>query len=68
MDELGYTAEQLIDAATDYHLAAQAGRLDEADLRASIGRQTFGATEWVEAVNRASATEWVGQAGFPGLT
>lgn len=68
MDEFGYTPDQLDDAATDYHLAAQAGRLDEANLRAIVGRQTFGSTAWLEAVNRVSATSWVGMAGFPGLT
>lgn len=60
MDELGYTADQITDAATDYHLAVQGGRLDEANLRATIGRQTYGETAWVEEVNRVSATSWVG--------
>lgn len=64
MDELGYTHDQLEDAATDYHLAVQGGRLDEANLRASVGRQTFGETTWVEAVDRVSATSWLGMPLF----
>jgi hypothetical protein len=44
----------------------QGGRLDEANLRANIGRETFGGTDWVEEVNRVSATSWVGMLGFVG--
>lgn len=66
MDELGYTADQVNDAAMDYVIAAEAGRPHEADVRARIGRQTFGEAEWLAAVERASATSWVGMLGFVG--
>lgn len=59
-DELGYTADQVNDAATDYVIALEAGRPHEADVRAGIARQTFGEAEWLAAVDRASATSWVG--------
>lgn len=66
MDALGYTQDQLQDAAEDYVLAAQSGRLDEASRRAAQGGETFGESEWDAAVNRASATSWVGMPGFVG--
>lgn len=66
MDALGYTVDQLDDAATDYVLAAQSGRLMEADDRAVQGRETFGDVEWDAAVDRVSATSWVGMPGFVG--
>lgn len=60
MDRFGYLADQLDDAATDYVLAAHGGRLAEADERAEQGRETFGRDEWERAVDRVSATSWVG--------
>lgn len=66
MDAFGYTADQLQDAAEDYVLAAQQGRLDEASHRAIEGGATFGEAEWDAAVDRASATSWVGMPGFVG--
>jgi hypothetical protein len=60
VDALGYTSEQLDDAATDYVLATQTGRLDEADHRAAQGAQTFGHDAWEAAVDRVRATSWVG--------
>lgn len=66
MDALGYTSEQLQDAAEDFILANQSGRLDEASLRAAQGQETFGYDTWEAAVDRASATSWVGMPGFVG--
>lgn len=66
MDALGYTEDQLHDAATDYVLADQAGRLDEAAYRAIEGEATFGLEAWDAAVDHVRATSWVGMPGFVG--
>lgn len=66
MDALGYTADQLQDAAEDFVLADQAGRLDEASLRAAQGEETFGLAEWDAMVDHVRATSWVGMVGFVG--
>lgn len=66
MDAFGYTADQLDDAASDFVLADQSGRLDEASRRAAQGQETFGEAEWDAAVNRVRATSWIGMPGFVG--
>lgn len=66
MDALGYTEDQLHDAATDYVLADQLGRLDEASHRAIEGEATFGLEAWDAAVDHVRATSWVGMPGFVG--
>lgn len=65
-DAWGYTADQLDDSATDFILADQTGRLDEASRRAAQGQETFGEAEWDAAVDRLRATSWVGMPGFVG--
>jgi hypothetical protein len=66
MDALGYTANQLQDAAEDFILADQSGRLDEASVRSAQGQETFGHDAWEAAVDRARATSWVGMLGYVG--
>jgi hypothetical protein len=66
VDALGYTEDQLHDAATDYVLADQTGRLDEASRRAAQGEETFGLAEWDAMVDRVRATSWVGMPGYVG--
>lgn len=66
MDALGYTTDQLQDAAEDFILTDQSGRLDEASLRSAQGQETFGYEVWEAAVDRARATSWVGMPGYVG--
>jgi hypothetical protein len=66
VDALGYLADQLLDAATDYVLADEQGRLDFASELAIQGGATFGEDEWDAAVEHVRATSWVGMPGFVG--